>query len=124
MRAIFYIIGAGVLYGFVATLAKSVLNRIIAGDFDWLTLFAVVVLLGATALGGYFVQNAYAVGAPDLVIAGLTVVDPLVAVFIAVVVLGEASQAPLWAVFGFIVAGAVAIYGVFMLAKHHPQTVR
>ena len=124
MRAIFYIIGAGVLYGFVATLAKSVLTLLFSGDFDWLTLFAVVVLLGATALGGYFVQNAYAVGAPDLVIAGLTVIDPVVAVLIAVVVLGEASQAPLVAVIGFILAGAVAISGVFMLAKHHPQTVR
>ncbi|WP_224760743.1 DMT family transporter [Salinibacterium sp. ZJ450] len=124
MRAIFYIIGAGVLYGFVATLAKSVLTRIITGDFDWLTFFAVVVLLGATALGGYFVQTAYSVGAPELVIAGLTVVDPMVAVVIAVVVLGEASQAPLWAVIGFVLAGAVAIAGVFTLAKHHPQTHR
>jgi hypothetical protein len=124
MKAIFYIVGAGVLYGFVATLAKVVLNRLTNGNFELLTFFGLLALIGAAALGAYFVQNAYAVGSPDLVIAGLTVIDPMVAVGIGIVVLGEASGAPLWAVIGFLIAGAVAIYGVFMLAKHHPQTHR
>jgi threonine/homoserine efflux transporter RhtA len=68
------------------------------------------------------VQNAYASGPPDLVIAGLTVVDPLVAVLIGVIVLGEASQAPPWAIGVFIVTGVIAVWGVFRLAKNHPQT--
>jgi drug/metabolite transporter (DMT)-like permease len=122
IRAIFYVIVAGVLYGFVATLAKVVMGRIQQGDFDWLTGLCVLALLAATGLGAYFVQNAYASGPPDLVIAGLTVVDPMVAVVIGIVVLGEASQAPLWAIPVFIVAGIVAIWGVFMLARNHPQT--
>jgi len=37
-------------------------------------------------------------------------------------VLGEASQAPAWAAALFAVAGAVAIWGVFRLAKYHPQS--
>ncbi len=122
--AIFYILAAGVLYGFVATLAKVVINRVRTEQFDLLTLFCVVVLLAATALGAYFVQTAYSVGSPDLVIAGLTVVDPLVAVAIGIVVLGEASQAPLWAVVAFAFSGIIAVFGVFQLAKHHPQTHR
>jgi drug/metabolite transporter (DMT)-like permease len=122
--AIFYILAAGVLYGFVATLAKVVINRVRTEQFDLLTLLCVVVLLAATALGAYFVQTAYSVGSPDLVIAGLTVVDPLVAVAIGIVVLGEASQAPLWAVVAFVVSGIIAVFGVFQLAKHHPQTHR
>ncbi len=121
-KAIVYIIGAGLLYGFVATLAKVVINRIITGNFDLLTVLCIVALLAATVLGAYFVQNAYSSGPPDLVIAGLTVVDPLVAVSIGIVVLGEASEAPFLAVVAFAVAGAVAIYGVFELAKHHPQS--
>ena len=84
----------------------------------------VLALLVATALGGYFVQTAYASGPPDLVIAGLTVIDPLVAVTIGIVVLREASNAEWWAIIAFIVAGAVAVYGVFQLAKYHPQTQR
>ncbi|MCP2368905.1 drug/metabolite transporter (DMT)-like permease [Agromyces flavus] len=122
IRAVFYVIMAGVLYGFVATLAKVVLGRIEQGDFEWLTLTCVLALLLATALGAYFVQNAYASGPPDLVIAGLTVVDPMVAVLIGIIVLGEASQAPLWANIVFAVSGAIAVWGVFLLAKNHPQT--
>lgn len=122
VRAIFYVIMAGVLYGFVATLAKVVLGKIEQGEFDWLTILCIIGLLSATALGAYFVQNAYASGPPDLVIAGLTVVDPMVAVAIGIVVLGEASQAPVWAIPVFIVAGAIAVWGVFMLARNHPQT--
>ena len=122
-KAIMYILGAGVLYGFVATLAKVVIDRTKTGDFfDGLTLLCVAALLMATVLGGYFVQNAYASGPPDLVIAGLTVIDPLVAVTIGIVVLNEAAGAPLFAIIGFVVAGAVAIYGVFELSKHHPQS--
>jgi drug/metabolite transporter (DMT)-like permease len=121
-KAIFYIIGAGVLYGFVATLAKVIINRVQNGNFEWLTLTCVLGLLLAAALGAYFVQNAYSSGPPDLVIAGLTVIDPLVAVGIGIVVLGEASQAPLWAAIAFVVAGAVAMWGVFRLSKYHPQS--
>jgi drug/metabolite transporter (DMT)-like permease len=121
-KAIFYIIGAGVLYGFVATLAKVIINRTQNGNFEWLTLVCVVGLLLAAASGAYFVQNAYSSGPPDLVIAGLTVIDPLIAVGIGIIVLGEASQAPPWAAVLFVFAGAVAIWGVFVLAKHHPQS--
>lgn len=127
--ALFYIIAAGVLYGFVATLAKVVINRVgnvFAGnvDFEWLTVACVVALVVAAALGAYFVQTAYSLGSPDLVIAGLTVVDPLIAVAIGIGVLGEASNAPLWVIPVWAVAAAVAVYGVFQLAKHHPQTHR
>ena len=64
IRAIFYVIMAGVLYGFVATLAKVVLARVEQGEFDWLTLLCLIGAAGATALGAYFVQNAYAPGRP------------------------------------------------------------
>jgi hypothetical protein len=121
MTAIAFIIGAGVLYGFVAAIAKTVINRVLQSQFDWLT---VVCLLGLLAAGGgglYLVQTAYTVGSPDLVIAGLTVVDPIVAVGIGIAVLHETAQAPWWASIAFAVAAAVAVFGVFQLARHHPQ---
>ncbi|GAA2222476.1 DMT family transporter [Herbiconiux moechotypicola] len=123
-KAIAYIVGAGVLYGFVATLAKVVISRLFQEDFGWLTILALAGLLAAAALGGYFVQNAYASGPPDLVIAGLTVIDPLVAVAIGITVLGEASQAPPWALVAYVLFGLVAILGVFGLARFHPQAKR
>jgi len=128
-RALIYIVGAGVLYGFVATLAKVVIDRvhtlIIGGSdthgFEWLTLFCVLALLVATILGGYFVQTAYSSGPPDLVIAGLTVIDPMVAVTIGIVVLQEAAGAPWYAVVAFAVSGALAIFGVVQLSRRQPE---
>ena len=45
MRALFYIVGAGILYGFVATLAKVVIKRVQAGNFDWITIVCVIALI-------------------------------------------------------------------------------
>jgi hypothetical protein len=123
-KALSYVLGAGVLYGFVATLAKVVIQRIYQGDFEWLTIFCLAALLGAVALGSWFVQNAYASGPPDLVIAGLTVIDPLVAVSIGIIILGEATQASLPVVIGFGMSAVVAVIGVFLLSKVHPQLMR
>lgn len=120
-KALNYIFGAGLLYGFVASLAKVVLSRLTQGFFDPLTLLASIALVAATVLGGWFVQNAYASGPPDLVIAGLTVIDPLVAVGIAIVILGEASAATWVEIVGFMVSGLVAVVGVLALSKVHPQ---
>jgi drug/metabolite transporter (DMT)-like permease len=117
----FYIVGAGVLFGFVATLAKVVINRLINGNFDWLVFVGILGLLMAAALGTYFVQNAHVSGPPDLVIAGLTVIDPLIAVGIGIVVLHEAADAPLYGVIAFIVSAAIAIIGVWQLAKNRPH---
>jgi hypothetical protein len=97
--ALFYIVAAGVLYGFVATLAKVVINRvgnlmagIVGGEFEWLTIACVVALLVAAAIG--------------------------------IAVLGEAAHAPLWVIPVWAIAASVAVYGVYQLAKHHPQTHR
>ncbi|WP_344820449.1 DMT family transporter [Microbacterium soli] len=123
MRALFYVTGAGILYGFVATLAKAVISRIQSGNFEWLTVVCLIALIAAAAVGAYFVQTAYSSGPPDLVIAGLTVIDPIVAVLIGALVLGEADAAPVPVLIMFVVAGAIAVFGVFGLARYHPQVL-
>ncbi len=128
-RPIFYVIAAGVLFGFVVTLAKVVIDRvktIAVGDFqvdatDILTLMCLVGLAAAGLLGTYFVQTAHSSNPPDIVVAGLTVIDPLVAVSIGIVVLGEAAGAPVWAIIAFAVAAAAAIYGVISLSRNNPR---
>ena len=133
-RPLTFIIGAGVLYGFVATLTKVVVkrlfyqdgfNRMVTGNIEWatdsLTVLALLSMLAAAFLGGWFVQNAYASGPPDLVIAGLTVIDPLIAVSIGVIILNEAMNAPLPIMLGFLGSGAMAVMGVYLLSKVHPQ---
>lgn len=121
-RAIWYILGAGTLYGFVATLAKVVVQGIVTQTMTPLSWVCLVFLLLGTGLGAVFVQNAYSSGPPDLVVAGLTVIDPIVAVTIAIVILQEAAQAGPIEILAFVAAGAIAVVGVFLLARHHPQT--
>ena len=120
-QALTYILGAGVLYGFVVPLAKVTIQRLYQMDYDILTLIAVVSMIGAVLLGGWFVQNAYASGPPDLVIAGLTVIDPIVAIAIAIGILGEAQQATLGSGSLFSAFGLLAICGVYLLSKVHPE---
>ena len=130
-RPIFYVIAAGVLFGFVVTLAKTVIDRvrtILVTDFeidatDILTILCVVGLGAAALLGTYFVQTAHSSNPPDLVVAGLTVIDPLVAVTIGIIVLGEAAGAPPWAIVAFVLAGGAAIWGVISLSRNHPQAL-
>ena len=124
LRAMFYIVAAGTLYGFVVTIAKVLINRWKTDNIDPLMIVCFVGLIAAALLGGYFVQTAYSVGSPDLVIAGLTVIDPLVAIAIAITVLGEADRFPPFAIAGLGVGGALAVVGVILLARLHPQTVR
>jgi drug/metabolite transporter (DMT)-like permease len=119
--ALFCVVIAGVLYGFVATLAKVTLSRLVNGVFDWLSVLTIIGVVVAASLGGYFVQNAYAHGPADLVVAGLTVIDPIVAVGIGIAVLGEAVGTPALAIAGFVVAAIIAIAGVFLLAENHPH---
>jgi drug/metabolite transporter (DMT)-like permease len=122
--ALNYIVGAGVLYGFVATLAKVVIQRIEQQQFEWLTFCCLLALAAAVSLGSWFVQNAYSSGPPDLVIAGLTVLDPIVAVLIAVIILNEAHAASGLVEFGFVVSGLLAIVGVYLISRVHPEMIR
>ncbi|MEE9094743.1 DMT family transporter [Pseudarthrobacter phenanthrenivorans] len=114
--AVVFTAGAGILFGFVAALAKTVIGRLFQGDFEWLSLTCLAGLVVAGLAGSFLVQNAHSRGTPELVVAGLTVIDPLVAVAIGVTILGEADTAPPLAIVLFLLSGATAIAGVFLLA--------
>lgn len=123
---IVYVLLGGVFSGFVATLGKTVILRIEAmfkggqfhfGSESWLTLLCVIGIAVAASLSIFFVQYSHTCNSPDVVIAGLTVVDPALAVILGITILQEASGAPMWSTFAFVIAGAIAVSGVFLLAK-------
>lgn len=114
--AVVFTAGAGILFGFVAALAKTVIARLFQGDFEWLSLTCLAGLIIAALFGTFLVQNAHTRGTSELVVAGLTVIDPLVAVTLGITVLGEADTAPAEAFIAFLLAGATAVAGVFLLA--------
>ncbi|QCU78550.1 hypothetical protein E7744_10585 [Citricoccus sp. SGAir0253] len=122
-----YILGAGVLFGFVAVFVRLGSIHLLRGDAGGLAgvpWFHLGVIAAAGGLGVYFVQSAYHHGPPDLVVAGLTVVDPMVGVLTGIIVLGELLPGLPWWV-GWCMAGAAAVatLGVIALSRHHPDVI-
>ena len=120
-RALASIVSAGVLYGFVSTFAKTLIGMLQHGRLGFLAIGGLAGLAVAVLLGGWIVQNAHAAGPPDLVMAGLTVIDPIVAVLLGMIVLHEAEQAPFGVLVIFAASGALAVAGVLAIARGHPQ---
>lgn len=112
---------AGLLFACVATNAHLVSVQFLQAGINQVTWFNVGCLLAAAAIGSWFVQNAYAAGPPEMVIAGLTVVDPIAAVLLGSIVLGEASHAPPWLIVLMGAAGLAACLGVVVLSRYHPD---
>lgn len=118
--------GAAAAFGLVSALVRAVSQAVASGDVPLTAppvLAAAAGVVLALAVGGWLVQHAYTAGAPELVVACLTVVDPVVAVLLGAVLLGEGAATPaaLWAVLGL--AAAAAALGVVTLARHHPDAV-
>ncbi|WP_413455822.1 DMT family transporter [Glutamicibacter sp. FR1] len=127
LGAFFFILGAGVLFGFVAVLVRTIAIAVLnIGDssffqLPWLAGLSVAV---AGLLGSYFVQKAYSKGPPDLVIAGLTVIDPIIGIAIGISILGELrTDVPVLVTVLMLVAAGLAIVGVTALSRHHPDVI-
>ena len=128
MNAFIYILGAGILFGFVAVLTRIIgkhllyPNGLFLLNVQW---YSVVAIVAAGGLGSWFVQSAYSTGPPDLVIAGLTVVDPMVGIAIGIIILGE-LRPDVHAVMAIAMgtAAALAIVGVVALSRHHPEVTK
>lgn len=123
---------AGLAFGTVAASAHVVTTSVIAtvragtgvaGVVDLLAHGVPITLVGmavASAVGMWAVQVAYTSGPPETVLAGLTVLDPMMAVTIGALVLGEYRGLTGVAALGLFVTGAAAVAGVLLLARFHP----
>ena len=128
MSAFVYILGAGVLFGFVAVLTRIIGRHLLDPNGQFLLnvqWYTVVAIAAAGGLGSWFVQSAYSGGPPDLVIAGLTVIDPIVGIAIGIAILGE-LRPDVHAVLAIAmaVAASLAIVGVIALSRHHPEVTK
>lgn len=121
-----WVLLGGIYSAFVATLGKTVILRVQAilkaheMPFNSTDVLTIVSILGIGIAGGLsviFVQRAHLENPPEVVVAGLTVIDPTIAVILGIVILREATNAPPWAVLAFLAAGAVAALGVLKLAR-------
>jgi drug/metabolite transporter (DMT)-like permease len=112
-------------FGLLSALMRVIFQELAGGTpwYDPQVLGTGASALAAMVLGGWLVQQAYPSGPPEVVVACLTVVDPIVAVLLGALLLGEGADTPVatW----FLLGGAAlaASAGVVTLARLHPDAV-
>jgi drug/metabolite transporter (DMT)-like permease len=75
-------------------------------------------------VGGFMVQQALANGPAEITVGSMTTTDPIVAVSFGLVVLGEGVHITPLAAVGMVIAGALSVWGVVQLSRHHPDAAR
>ena len=92
-------------------------------DFWMRPLFWVVIcfLLVCYLGGGFMIQQGYANGPAEIVVGSMTTTDPIVAVTFGIIVLGEGVRLAAVDALGMVISGAVAIAGVVILSRFHPD---
>ena len=111
VRCVLFAAGCAVAYGYVSLMTRAVTQQL--GDTELFGINPLPLLGVAVAMvtGGWLLQHAYASGPPDLVVACLTVIDPLVAVGLGIGLLGEADEVGGWVAAGEVLCAAVACAG-------------
>jgi drug/metabolite transporter (DMT)-like permease len=120
-RCVLLATGAGCAYGLVSVLVRDVTYTFQTSGLASIPPLSVTGLVGAFAVGSWFIQLAYASGPPDIVVGCQTVLSPLVATAFAIALLDETAEAGGWTGVGLVGGAAVAIVGVVLLARHHPE---
>lgn len=113
--------GAGCAYGLVSVLVRDVTYTFQSEGVRGISPLSTTGLVVAFAVGSWFIQLAYASGPPDIVVGCQTVLSPLVATAFAIALLDETAGAGGWIGVGLICGATVAIIGVVLLARHHPE---
>lgn len=127
VRCIALSAAAAISFGLGSALLRAVSQRLVGVNatlFTAPTMAMLPVIGAALVAGGWSVQQAYASGTPDIVISGLTVGDPLTAVILGIVVLGEGPHLTPAAAVAMLGCALAATAGVRLLAQHHPETLR
>lgn len=118
VRSVVLAVGAGIAYGYVSLQMRASVLGLEAGGLAGFPVLPLLALLMALALGVVLLQLAYATGPPDVAVACLTVVDPLVAVGFGIGLLGEAAHSGGLSIAGEVAGAVIACLGVVMVTRH------
>lgn len=127
VRCVAWVTAGAVAFGLVSALVRALSLQVTTGlvgltDPRFLATAAGIGV--ALAVGGWLVQQGFATGAPEVVIACLTVVDPIVAVLLGIVLLGEGPATDGLSAVVLVVCALAAAAGVMSLARYHPDARR
>jgi drug/metabolite transporter (DMT)-like permease len=125
VAAAFAVVGS-VLYGLGTGYMKIMTvvlkdGQVFTGPEFWAAAGGLALAYG---VGGVLIQQGYASGPAEVVVGSMTTIDPLAAVVVGLVVLGEGANLTPAVGVGMALAGAVAAGGVAVLSRFHPDTQR
>lgn len=120
-RCVMLATGAGAAYGLVSVLVRDVTYTFQTSGLAGVSPLSATALVAAFAVGSWYIQLAYASGPPDIVVGCQTVLSPMVATAIAIGLLDETTDAGGLTGMGLIAGALIAIFGVILLARHHPE---
>jgi hypothetical protein len=121
IRCVALAMAAGAAYGLVSVLVRNVTYSIRVEGLDGLPPLSAVGVAVAFLAGSWLIQLGYDSGPPDVVVGSQTVVNPLVATVIGMTLLDETTSLPVGAAVALVACGVVAMVGVVVLARHHPD---
>jgi drug/metabolite transporter (DMT)-like permease len=127
VRCVAWVTAGAVAFGLVSALVRALSQQVTTGLVSWTDprLLGTAAGIGAALLvGGWLVQQGFASGPPEVVIACLTVVDPIVAVLLGILLLGEGPATSGVAAVVLLVCAVAATAGVVSLARYHPDARR
>jgi drug/metabolite transporter (DMT)-like permease len=123
VRCVAFAAGTGAAYGLVSVLVRDVTFTFQHGGVTAVSPLSAAGLVIAFATGSWLLQLAYASGPPDVVVGCQTVLNPLVATGLGIGLLDETVNAGGWRGVGLVLGGALAITGVAVLARRHPNVI-
>ena len=124
LRALGFAIVTGTCVGFVSALTKSVVHFLGHGIGPLLSHWETYALIAVAALGVFTQQLAFQAGSLEISFPATMILDPVVAVFVAIDVFDEQVQATgaEWILIG--VCAAVLVAGTIALARAGAPTAR
>lgn len=127
-RSLFWGSGGAMFYGLEASLVRTLIN--FARQPDWVQnpmFWGILVCLVVGSLtAGWMVQQGYATGQAEMVVASMTITSPVIAVCYGIFVLGEGQKFSPSVGLAVIACGIIAITGVIALThlkSHQPVVV-
>ncbi len=122
-RCLMWASGGAFIYGLSSAMVKSTFEMLGRHEFWTQPLFYIVLFFLACSylFGAWMIQQGYANGPAEIVVGSMTTTDPIVAVTFGIIVLGEGALLTVGDGIGMAISGAVAISGVVMLSKYHPE---
>lgn len=124
VRCVAFAAGTGAAYGLVSVLVRDITFTFQHGGITAVSPLSAAGLAVAFTAGSWLLQLAYASGPPDVVVGCQTVLNPLVATGLGIGLLDETVNAGGWRGVGLLVGGLLAIVGVAVLARRHPDAAR